>query len=134
MDHCLERARKSATGDIRVESNGPPPHETAQPLSVLLLASFFAAALARQRFFYALSFAGFQVERVTFDFLNYVLGLYLALEPAKCVLKGFSLLKTNLSQSDYTPLLALTGPVSYGKADGMKSSGLCRKFPFLLRN
>jgi hypothetical protein len=84
---------------------------------VLLFASFFAAALARQRFFYALSFAGLKVERVTFYFLDNVLGLYLSLETAKGVFEGFSLLKSNFSQRDCTSLLALTGLVSYGKPD-----------------
>jgi len=70
---------------------------------VLLFPRFLAAALARQSFFYALSFAGFQVERVTFYFFNDVLGLYLPLEAAKSVLEGFTLLKPNFSQADYTP-------------------------------
>ena len=76
---------------------------------VLLFARFLAAALTRQSFFHPLPFAGLQVERVTFYFFNYVLGLYLPLETAKSVLEGFSLLKSNFSQADYTPLLVLTG-------------------------
>jgi hypothetical protein len=81
----------------------------------LLFPRFLAAALARQSFFYAFSFARLQVERVTFYFLDYVLGLYLPLEAPKSVLEGFTLLKSNFSQSDYTPLLVLAGPLSYGK-------------------
>jgi hypothetical protein len=81
----------------------------------LLFTSFFAAALARQRFFYAFSFAGLQIKRVTLYFLDDVLGLYLPLEPAKCVFKGLSLLKSDFSQLDDTPQPALTGPFSYGK-------------------
>ena len=99
------------------ERRGPFHPETARPgsLSVLLFPRFFAAALSRQSFFYALTFAGLQVERVTFYFFYDVLGLYLPLKAAKSVLKGFTLLKPNFSQSDYTPLLVLTGPLSYGK-------------------
>lgn len=74
------------------EKPGRFPTETAPCASVLLFASFFAAALARKRFFYAFSFTGLQVERVTFYFLDDVLGLYLPLKPAKRVFEGFSLL------------------------------------------
>lgn len=87
----------------------PPSRKTARNCLVLLFASFLAAALTRQRFFYPLSFAGLQIERVTFYFLDYVLGLYLPLKPAKCVFQRFSLLKPYFSQRNYTPLLALTG-------------------------
>jgi hypothetical protein len=99
------------------------------PFLVLLFSSFFAAALSRQRFFYALSFAGFQIERVTFHFLDYVLGLYLPFEPAKRVLEGFTLLKSDFSQLNYTPKLVLTGPVSYGKPCPPKSSRMCKNIP-----
>ncbi len=98
-------------------------------LSVLLLASFLTAALPRQRFFYALSFARLQVERVTFHFLDDVLGLYLPLKPAKCVFEGFSLLKSYFCQFERTSLLARTGPISYGKPHPHKSRGMCRNFP-----
>ena len=47
---------------------------------VLLFASLFATALARQRFFYALLFARLEVEGMTFHFLDNVLLLDLALE------------------------------------------------------
>ena len=103
-------------------------------LLILLFASFLTAALARQRFFHVFSFAGLQVEGVTFDFLDDVLGLYLSLEPAKRVLERFSLLKSNFSQRDCTSLLALTGPVSYGKPAPHKSSGMCVSFSSRLRN
>ena len=116
-----------------------PPHVIRPVLSsvllllVLLFTSFLAAALARQRFFYALSFAGLQIERVTLYFLNDVLGLYLSLEPAKRVFKGFTLLKPYFSQSNYTPLLVLAGLVSYVKTDLSKSSGMCKQVPFSLK-
>jgi hypothetical protein len=98
---------------------------------VLLFASFLAAALACQRFFYALSFTGLQIERVTFYFLDYVLGLYLPLEPAKCVFKRLTFLKSNFSQRDCTPLLVLAGLVSYVKPTPSQSSGMCRNLPRL---
>ena len=96
---------------------------------ILLFTSFLSASLARQCFFYALSFARFQVKRVTFYFFDNVLGLYLPFEAAKCVFEGFSLLKSYFCQLDYTPLLVLTGPVSYGKPPHDKSRGMCRNFP-----
>jgi len=114
---------------------GPPPHVTAPSLFclVLLFASFLATALPRQRFLHALSLAGLQVERVTFYFLDYVLGLYLPLKPAKCVFEGFPLLKSYFSQSNRTSLLARMGPVSYGKHSPHKSRGMCMKFPPALK-
>jgi hypothetical protein len=52
---------------------------------------------------------------VPFYFFDDVLLLYLALEAAKRIFEGFALLNSNFRQKNYTPLLALTGPVSYGK-------------------
>lgn len=107
--HGLQLKRLSVW-NFRVESTSrSPSRKTARNCLVLLFASFLAAALTRQRFFYPLSFAGLQIERVTFYFLDYVLGLYLPLKPAKCVFQRFSLLKPYFSQRNYTPLLALTG-------------------------
>jgi hypothetical protein len=107
MDYFLT----PCTTEHSSEEEGPPPHVTAPSLFclILLFASFLATALPRQRFFYALSFAGFQVERVTFYFLDYVLGLYLPLKPAKCVFEGFPLLKSYFRQCERTSLLARTG-------------------------
>jgi hypothetical protein len=70
---------------------------------VLFLTCLLAAALASQRFFYSLSLAGLQVKRVTFYFLNNVLGLYLSLKPPKCVFEGFTLLKSNFRQRTTPP-------------------------------
>jgi len=69
----------------------------------LFFASFLAASLARQRFFYSLSFAGLQVKRVTLYFLDYVLGLDLPLEPPKRVFEGFTLLESNFRQQTAPP-------------------------------
>jgi hypothetical protein len=52
--------------------------------------------------------------------------LYLPLEPSQRVFEGFTLLQSNFRQRDYTPLLVLTGLVSYGKHYPPKSSGMCR--------
>lgn len=92
--------------------------------SILFLACFFTAALARERFFYTLLLAGLKVKGVTFHFLDNVFLLYLSLETAKSVFEGFTLLQSDFSQTDYTPLLALNGPLSYGKHGPPKSSGL----------
>ena len=81
----------------------------------MLLARFLAAALPSQRFFHPLLFARFQVEGVTLYFLDDVLLLHLPFEAAKRVFKGFALLNSYFGQKNYTPLPALSGPVSYGK-------------------
>jgi hypothetical protein len=52
---------------------------------VLLFACFLAGALACQRFLYPFFLAGFQVEGVTFYFLDDVLGLHLPLEATQGV-------------------------------------------------
>jgi hypothetical protein len=52
--------------------------------------------------------------------------LYFPLEPPKRVFEGLTFLKSNFRQLDHTPLLVLTGLVSYGKHCTPKSSGLCR--------
>jgi hypothetical protein len=39
--------------------------------------------------------------------------LHLAFETAKRVFEGLALLKSDFSQSNYTPLLALNGPFCY---------------------
>jgi hypothetical protein len=80
---------------------------------VLFFTCFLAAALASERFFDSLPLAGLQVKRVTFYFLNDVLGLYLSFEPPKRVFEGFSLLKSNFRQrttpphSSYVDLLVM---------------------------
>jgi hypothetical protein len=93
-----------------------PPREAARfSFLILFLACLLAAALSSQRFFHPLFFARLQVEGVTFHFLDDVLLLYLPFEAAKRVLEGFALLNSYFGQKNYTPLLALTGLVSYGK-------------------
>ncbi len=70
---------------------------------VLLFTSLFAIPLARQRFFYAAFFAGFQVVGVTLHFLDNVLLLNLALKPAQCIFKRFAFLYANLCQEQTPP-------------------------------
>ena len=93
------------------EIGGRAPQPRPRDVLVLLFASLLTASLPCQRFFYALPLSRLQIERVTFHFLDDVLGLYLALEPAQRVLEGFPLLKSNFSHWNYTPLLVLAGPV-----------------------
>jgi hypothetical protein len=69
----------------------------------LLFTSLFAIPLARQCFLDATLFTGLQVVGVTFDFLDDVFLLNLALKPAKGIFKRFAFLHTNLCQIDYTP-------------------------------
>ena len=95
-------------------------------LLVLFFASFLAASLASQRFFDSLPLARLKIERVTFYFFDYVLSLYLPLEPSQCVFEGFTLLQSYFRQRDYTPPLVLSGLVSYGKHYPVKSSRMCR--------
>jgi hypothetical protein len=70
---------------------------------VLLLTRLFPAAFASQRFLHALFLAGFQVVGVSFYFLDDVLLLDLALEPAQSVLERLTFLQTNICQIEYTP-------------------------------
>jgi hypothetical protein len=87
----------------------------AQKSLVLLFASFFPAALARQRFFYALLFSGLEIKGVPFDLLDDVFLLHFALETTQCILEGLSLLQSNFGQRTNTPKLVLFGRDSYCK-------------------
>jgi len=82
-----------------------PTSNWPAPDLILLLARFLAAALASECFFHPLLLAGLQVEGVTFHFLDDVFLLYLPLKPAKCIFEGFTLLKSDFSQTTDTPLL-----------------------------
>ena len=66
--------------------------------SVLFFTSLLAVPLARQRFFYALTLARFQVKGMTLYFLDDVFLLYLAFKPAQCVFKRLAFLYANLCQ------------------------------------
>ena len=134
MDHCSNAPPDNVDGTFVCEE-GPPPHETARSCSlVLFLASFFAASLARQRFFYSLSFAGLQVERVSFYFFNDVLGLYLPLETAKRVFKRFTFLKSNFCQRNCTPLTCPGGTRSVMSSLPLLSQVECAGIYRLFKN
>ena len=94
---------------------------------ILLFARHLAAALSCQRVLDPFFFAGLQVKGVMFHFPDDVFLLYLALETAKRVLEGFALLKSDFSQSNYTPLLALNGPFCYDNLSVPKSSRMCSR-------
>ncbi len=85
------------------------------PLLVLFLACFLTAALASERFLDTLLLAGLQVEGMTFYFFDDVFLLYLALETAESIFEGFTLLKSDFSQTNYTPKLVPLGRDSYCK-------------------
>lgn len=72
---------------------------------VLLFTRLLPTALASQCFFHTLLLAGLQIKRVPLHFFNYVFLLHLTLEATKRIFEGFSLLKSNFCQTDYTPKL-----------------------------
>ncbi len=69
---------------------------------VLLFTSLLAIPLACQRFLHTALFARFQVEGVTFHFLNDVFLLNLAFKPAQRIFKRLAFLNANLRQKNYT--------------------------------
>jgi hypothetical protein len=72
---------------------------------ILFLTSLLTVPLARQRCFDAALLTGLQVVGVTLYFLNDVLLLYLALEPAQRILERLAFLNANLSQTNPPPNL-----------------------------
>jgi hypothetical protein len=68
---------------------------------VLLLANLLTSALASQRGFHTFLFTGLQVKGVAFDLFDNVFLLHLALETAKRILEGFSLLQSNFRQQTH---------------------------------
>lgn len=62
------------------------------------LAGFLAISLAGKSLLDALFLAGFQVEGVSFYFLDDILLLYFAFETAQRALQGFALLYDHFSQ------------------------------------
>jgi hypothetical protein len=78
----------------------------------LLFTSLLAIPLARQRFFYALTLARFQVKGMTFYFFYDVFLLYLAFKPAQRVLKRLAFLNANLCQCVRHPQTSRDGSVS----------------------
>ncbi len=71
--------------------------------SILLLANFLTSALASERGLHAFLLTGLQVKGVALDLFNNVFLLHFALETAKRVLEGFTLLQSNFRQTDTPP-------------------------------
>ena len=94
------RNERECSGKRAVTPEYDGPHD-----SICFFARFLTAALACQRFFHPLLLAGLQIKGVTFHFFDDVLLLYFSLEAAKRILEGFSLLKSDFGQTDYTPQL-----------------------------
>jgi len=76
---------------------------------VRLFACLLAIAFTGQRFFHAPFFARLQIKGMTFNFLDNVFGLHLALKAAQCIFKGFAFLNSNLCQRKYTSTSTLLG-------------------------
>ena len=76
---------------------------------ILLLTDLLAIALTCKRLFHAFLFTGLQIKRMTFDFLDNVFRLHLALKAPECVLKGFAFLYSNLCQEKYTSKRSQSG-------------------------
>src|SRR5438552_18604950 len=92
--------KTSSSARLPLNFAGCPPAGRASGLKlILLLASFLAAALARQRLFHALLLARFQIKGVPLDLLDYVFCLYLALEATQGVLQRFALLQSHFCQT-----------------------------------
>ena len=78
---------------------------------VLLLTDLLAITLTCKRFFHAFLFTGFQIKRVTLDFLDDVFRLHFALKAPQRVLKGFAFLYSNLCQEKYTSKHSQSGQI-----------------------
>jgi hypothetical protein len=76
---------------------------------ILFLTDLLTITLTGQRFFHALLFTRFQVERVALDFLDNVFGLHLTLKASQGILKGFAFLYSNLCQEKYTSKQSQSG-------------------------
>src|SRR5579872_7045990 len=95
----VPRAAQFGGGQIK---QSRPRDGAALITLVLFFTRLLTGPLPSQRGFYTLLFAGLQVEGVTLDLLDDVFLLHLALEAAKSILEGFTLLKPNFGQT-YTP-------------------------------
>src|SRR5580692_4377456 len=71
--------------------------------SILFLASLLARAFASKRGLHAFLLSGLQIKGVSFDLLDNVFLLHLALETAQRIFEGFSLLQANFSQINTPP-------------------------------
>jgi len=87
------------------KGKGPLPGGAAQRKLVLLLTSFFPAALSRQRFFHALFLAGLQIKGVALNLLNNIFLLHFALKATQGIFDGFTFLQPDFRQRNNTPKL-----------------------------
>ena len=71
--------------------------------SILLFTNFFASALPSQRGLHAFLLARFQVKGVALNLFDNVFLLHFALEAAQSVFEGFTLLQSNIRQTDTPP-------------------------------
>ncbi len=74
-----------------------------QPFLVLLLADLFASTFPGQCRLYAFFLTRLQVKGVALNFFDDVFLLHLALKTAQSVFEGFSLLQSNLRQTNTPP-------------------------------
>ena len=68
---------------------------------ILLFANLFTIAFTCQSFFDPLLLTWLQIEGMAFYFLDDIFGLHFALEAPEGILKGFSLLNSNLCQKKH---------------------------------
>jgi hypothetical protein len=71
--------------------------------SILFLARLLARAFASKCGLHAFLLSGLQVKGVSFDLLDNIFLLHLALETAQRIFEGFSLLQANFSQTNTPP-------------------------------
>ena len=94
---------------------------------VLLLANLLAIAFACKGFLDAALFAWLQIEGVTLDLFDDVLGLHLALEAAQGIFERFPFLNTNLCQKKYTSKPACVAVTKHSAARYVLDTILRRK-------
>src|SRR5579859_666319 len=87
-------------GRIKIESPSWPLVSVAIRAGVAVFADFLFRPLARQGLLYAALFSRLQVIRMPLHFLDDVLGLYLAFEPAERVLQRLAFLQSNFCQNN----------------------------------
>ena len=89
-------------GGGQIEQSRPGKERLSVAL-ILFFSCLLAGPLASQCRFNTFLLAGLQVKGVTLNLLDDVFLLHLALEATKSVLEGFTLLKSNFSQTDTPP-------------------------------
>ena len=105
IEYEIPDAAQHGGGQIKQSRSG-----TERPFIalILFLACLFSGALPSERSFYALFFAGLQVEGVTLDLLDDVFLLHLALETAQGIFQRLILLNDDFSHCFNSP------PIRFG--------------------